>query len=85
MEDHWYSSSAGKGTIGAVGAAVVATGMMYFMDPKSGRRGCTYVRDKIYSCINQTGEFVDSTYHNLSNRAGLDQRIALAHIRRGSV
>ena len=66
-EGHWYSKAPGVGAMSAVGAAAVATGLMYFLDPRNGRARRQYVSGKVSGCINQTGQYIDAAYRTVTN------------------
>ncbi len=67
VEGHWYSRPAGVGALSASGAAAVAVGLIYFLDPRSGAARRKSVADKISSCVNQTGEYIDAAYKSVTN------------------
>ena len=52
--------------LGAVGAGVA---LMYFLDPNTGRRRRSLVRDKVVRAAHRTGDAVDATSRDLKNRA----------------
>lgn len=51
---------------GAVGAGAA---LMYFLDPNTGRRRRALVRDQVVHAAHKTGDAVDATSRDISNRA----------------
>lgn len=50
-------------------AALVGAGVMYLLDPDGGRRRRALVRDQLVRAANRTGDAVDATSRDVTNRA----------------
>lgn len=52
-----------------LGGAAVGAGIMYLLDPDGGRRRRALLRDQLVSAAHRTGDAVDATSRDVTNRA----------------
>ena len=69
----------------ALTAVVTGAGLMYLLDPDGGRRRRTLVRDQLVRAAHRTGDAVDTTSRDVTNRARgvvaeLRSRLSNAHV-----
>lgn len=80
---HRYAS--GAGYLGAgLGAALLAAGVTYLLDPDSGRRRRAWLRDQLTSAGREAGDFFAKAGRDARNRAKGAYSESRARLRRGT-